>query len=232
MLNDKKTGLKGRRIKKRSILPMIINYQKLEMFKWKILLTSLPILFSVFLYGQDNADSSHFNKLISTVSGDLNTDGLPDSVVVLQDTLDETGPYRLQVFLSGLNGETQLYVQSDSAIEAQNPNGRSGFSNGTNFSGLSIDSGKLTLETELIRGHYSYTFRFQHGNFELIGFREVNSDGDGKINSCYHNLETGLRVEKTERYDSNKLMHKTQRIVRVKKLPTLQRFTPFSTDWY
>lgn len=202
------------------------------MFTLKILLTSLPILFSATLFGQDKADSSQFNKLISAVSGDLNADGLPDSAVVLHDTLDETGPYRLRVFLSQPDGGLLLFVQSDSAIEAQNPNGRSGFSNGTTFSGLSIDSGKLTLETELLRGHYSYTFRYQRGNFELIAFREVNSDGDGKINSCDHNLETGVRLEKIERYDSNKQISRTQRIIKVKKLPVLQQFTPFSTDWY
>ncbi len=202
------------------------------MFSQKYFLICIAIFFPLAIYAQDNKATGKFDVLISTASGDLNNDNLPDSVAVLQDTLDDTKPYQLQVFFAVSDSTYKLHLQSDSAIEVESPNGKEGYSNGTSFNEVTIKSGVLSLNTELLRGHYEYKFRYQNGNFELIGFTETYSDGQGILNSSDFNLSTGLRIEKIERYDTGKQISKTQQVIKIKNLPKLQHFTPFSTDLY
>lgn len=197
-------------------------------------LLRFPVIFSallspVYMYAQTGNDVRSFIYVKSTAIGDLNKDKLPDSVVVLQDTVNEKQPYLLKVFLAKADRQYQLVLESDSAIEAKYPEGKQFFNNGTDFYGVIIKSGVMTLENELIRGRYEHKFRFQGGNFELIGFSQTYSDGQGIMTTTEFNLSTGVLEEKSERYDTGKLVSKKRTKKIIRPLPNLKTFKPFST---
>ena len=188
--------------------------------------------FQVFTYGQSQLSQDNFTYLIATAKGDLNKDNIVDSAVVLHDTLANNQPFRLKIYFKNLQEKYNLVLQSDSAIENRYPDGRSGHINATLFLGISIKSGTLTISEELTRGHYDHKFRFQKGRFELIGFTQVYSDGQGIMYTKDYNLSTGVLLETSERYDTNKLLKKEKKIIKVKSPPDLQTFKPITTDIY
>jgi hypothetical protein len=183
------------------------------------------------MYGQ-TSNKPNFNQIITTAKGDLNEDKLPDSVIVLQDTTNEYRPYRLQVFFKTPASSYKLVVQNDSAIEVEFPNGKEGFLTGTKFSHINIKNGVLAINTELLRGYYEYKFRYQNGYFALIGFIQTYSDGQGIMTTTDFNLSTGAMHEKMERYDTEKIISNTKKIIKIKTLPDLKGFTPHSTTLY
>lgn len=194
----------------------------------------IPVIFSALLSpvhtnAQTGNDARSFTYVKSTAIGDLNKDKLPDSVVVLQDTVNEKQPYLLKIFFANADKQYKLVLLSDSAIEAKYPEGKQFFNNGTDFYGVIVKEGVLTLETELIRGRYEYKFRFQGGNFELIGFSQTYSDGQGIMTTTEFNLSTGVLVEMSERYDTGKLLSKKRTKKLIRPLPKLKKFKPFST---
>ena len=174
----------------------------------------------------------NFDHKIMEVSGDLNKDNLLDKVIVSQDTLNENAPYRLQVFFKEPNGQFKLMVTSTKIIEPQYPNGRDGYRTGNGFSEVTIKNGVLSVYIELLRGHFEHKFRYQNGNFELIGFSEVYSDGQGVMTTTDFNLSTGIRIEKSERYDTDKVLSNTKKKILIRPLPKLQDITPMKNELY
>jgi hypothetical protein len=166
------------------------------------------------------------------VKGDLNNDTLEDKVVITQDTINEHAPYRLQIFFKEPDGQYKLIVSSIKIIEAQFPYGRGGFSMGNAFSDVTIKNGILSVNVELLRGHYEHKFRFQNGNFELIGFSEVSSDGQGEMETIDFNLSTGIRIEKSQRYDTGKIISNKKKKILLRPLPRLQDLVPMKNELY
>lgn len=195
----------------------------------KYLIIAILVLLPWVLYSQSIGIEDRFDNLVFVVKGDLNKDKIPDSVVVLQDTLNEVSPYRLKIFLTKPDKKYFLSVQSDSAIDPKFPDGKDGYRNGVNFIDITIMSGILSINCELTRGHYEHKFRYQYGNFELIGYTEVSSNGHGVMYSTDLNLSTGELIEISERYDTDKLLSKKRKIIKIKSLPKLQNFTTLST---
>jgi hypothetical protein len=196
------------------------------------LLLFIAVLLPAMVYSQDGSNKKSFNHIITTIKGDLNKDNLPDSVIVLQDTLDDKAPYRLQIFFKRADEGYRLAIQNDSAIEVEFPNGKEGYLTGTKFSHINIKAGVLTINTELLRGQYEYKFRYQNGYFAMIGFMEIYSDGDRNMTTTDFNLSTGILLEKIEHYDTGKIISNTKKKIKVNPLPDLKRFTPFSTTLY
>lgn len=159
------------------------------------------------------------------VEGDLNKDSLLDKVIVTQDTINENAPYQLQVFFKEPNGNYKLIVTSTKIIEPQYPDGREGYRTGNEFGEISIKKGVLSVRFDLLRGNFEHKFRFQKGNFELIGYSEVSSNGQGEMSTTDFNLSTGVRIEKVERYDTNKLVSYTKKKTLIRPLPKLQDIT-------
>lgn len=185
-------------------------------------------LFSVMLSAQNN-----FTKEITKVKGDLNKDGLIDYVQVLQDTISETAPYKLEIYFAETNGTFKKIISTIKAIDPQFPEGRNGYYNGNSFYEITIIKGILSLHNELIRGNFEHKFRYQNGNFELIGFSQVYSDGHGTMGMVDFNLSTGIRIKTTEPYgedDFPKTKNQTKMMIR--PLPKLQDFTPFKTEYF
>lgn len=185
-------------------------------------------LFSTILSAKNN-----FTKEITKVKGDLNKDGLIDYVQVLQDTASETAPYKLEIYFAETNGNFKKIVSTTKAIDAQYPEGRNGYYNGNSFYEITITKGILSIHNELIRGNFEHKFRYQNGNFELIGFSEVYSDGQGTMGTIDFNLSTGIRIKTTEPYGEDDFPKtKTQKKIIIKPLPKLQDFAPFKTEYY
>lgn len=186
------------------------------------------LLFSAILCAQNN-----FNKEITKVKGDLNKDGLIDYVQVLQDTASETAPYKLEIYFAENNGDFKKIVSATNAIDAQYPEGRNGYYNGNSFYEITITKGILSIHNELIRGNFEHKFRYQNGNFELIGFSEVYSDGQGTMGTIDFNLSTGIRIKTTEPYGEDDFPKtSTKKKIIIKPLPKIQDFAPFKTEYY
>lgn len=190
------------------------------------------ILFQLYSFAQTNIKDFNFNHKVIEVSGYLNKDSLSDKVIVTQDTLDENAPYRLQVFFKQPNGQFKLIVTSVKIIEPQYPNGRDGWATGNGFSDVTIQNSILSVNAELLRGHYEHTFRYENGNFELIGFSEVYSDGLGVLTTTDFNLLTGIRIETSERYDTDKVLKTSKKKILIRPLPKLQDIIPLENKLY
>jgi hypothetical protein len=192
-------------------------------------ITLFFLFFSAILFAQKD----NFNKTITKVKGDLNKDGLIDYVQVLQDTVSETAPYKLEIYFAEANGNFKKIVSTTQAIDAQYPDGRNGYYNGNSFYKIDIIKGILSIQNELIRGNFEHKFRYQNGNFELIGFSQVYSDGQGTMGTIDFNLSTGIRIKTTEPYgeDDFPKTNSKKKIV-IKPLPKLQDFAPFKNEYY
>jgi hypothetical protein len=190
------------------------------------------LLIKICVYSQNRNLKDIFNYKIIEVNGDLNKDNLIDKVIVTQDTINEKSPYKLQIFFAKSNGNFELIVSSTKIIEAQYPDGRDGFKTGNGFSDITIKKGVVSINFELLRGRFEHKFRFQNGNFELIGFSEVNSGGRGTMTTIDFNLSTGVRIEKEERYDNDEVISYTKKKILIRPLPKLQDVEPFENQLY
>jgi hypothetical protein len=197
----------------------------------QFLLTFL-IIFQLDSFAQTDTSKLNFDHKVIEVRGDLNKDSLVDKVVVTQDTLNKNAPYRLQIFFKKPNGQSKLIVTSTKIIEPQYPDGRDGYRTGNGFSDVTIKNGVLSVNFDLLRGHFEHKFRFQNGNFELIGFSEVYSDGQGVMTTTDFNLSTGIRIEKSERYDTDKILSNTKKKILIRPLPKLQDVIPMENKLY
>ncbi|MBF7091385.1 hypothetical protein IUY40_07525 [Flavobacterium sp. ALJ2] len=185
------------------------------------------------LMAQKNSQKDNFVVLIKKVKGDLNKDNLNDLVVVTQDTIDEKAPYKLEIFFAQPNGTFKQIISTTKAIDLQYPEGKNGNYYGQTFDDISITKGVLIIRNELIRGNFEHKFRYQNTNFELIGFSQTYSDGQGTMGIIDFNLSTGIQIKTTERYDdSDEKPTKIQKKIIIQPLPKLQDFAPLITQFY
>jgi hypothetical protein len=187
-------------------------------------------LIIAFVFLSTNLFAQNFTHLVLQAKGDLNGDGLADSAVVKQDTLAETFPYMLQIYFAQVKGEYKLTVSSSKIIPAQFPEGKDGYRTGQGFDSIVIKNNTVTIKHQLLRGHFNHKFRYQNGNFELIGFSQVYSDGLGKMYQTDFNLSTGVRTYKEQRYDTDKILINRKEKKWIRPLPKLQDFIPFEID--
>lgn len=198
----------------------------------KHLIFILLIILQLDAFAQTDTSKLNFDHKIREVQGDLNKDGLIDEAAVTQDTLNENSPCRLQIFFKEPSGQSKLIATSTKIIQPQFPDGKNGYKTGNDFSDISIKNGILSVNFELLRGHFEHKFRFQNGNFELIGFSEVYSDGRGVITTTDFNLSTGIRIEKSERYDIDKVLSYEKKKILIRPLPKLQDIAPIENELY
>lgn len=190
------------------------------------------ILTQVSLNAQNMNQRDSFSVQIMEVKGDLNKDNIEDKIVVTQDTINEKSPYRIQIFFVEPNGKLNLIVTSTKLIKAQYPDGRDGYKTGNEFSDITIKNDIVSVNYELLRGHFEHKFRFQNGNFELIGFSDVEYDGQSVITTTDFNLSTGIRIEKSERSDTDKVISNTKKKILIRPLPKFQDVVPFENELY
>jgi len=192
---------------------------------------TLLTLFQINSFAQTKTEKYKFDYKIIEVIGDLNKDNIPDKAIVSQDTLNENAPYRLQVFFKEANGNFKLIATTIKAIAPEYPNGRVGYRE-VEFSDITIKKGILSINIELTRGHFTHKYRFQNGNFELIGFSLVYSDGHEFIKTIDYNLSTGIRIVKSERIGTDKVLSKTKKKILIRPFPKLQEIIPMENELY
>lgn len=166
----------------------------------------------------------NYDHIVFKVTGDLNNDGLSDKVLVKVDKNDKYLPNLLIVQFQNKEGNYKTVLSSTKAVLPKfTSNG--GTSEAT-LEKLEIKNGILTFTNQLIRGSFSHKFRFQKGNFELIGFQSNNANA-GYIESIDYNLSTGDKIVKHTDYETDKIIKQIKTKDKISPLPKLQDFTPF-----
>ena len=199
----------------------------------KKLILAIALFIFTDTFSQGKGEKDTFTYLVTKVVGDLNKDNLEDKVIVTQDTINENSPYKLQIYFAQPSGNFKLMATSTKIIAPQYPDGRDGYRTGDSFDTVTIKKGILSVNFGLLRGHFEHKFRYQKGNFELIGFSYIASDGRGTISSTDFNLSTGMLVEKTESYDSDDVAPTiTKKKVLIRPLPKIENVEPFENEYY
>ena len=167
---------------------------------------------------------SNYNSIVFNVKGDLNNDGMPDKVLVKVDKNDKHLPYLLQVQFQNNDGNYKTVLSSTKAVLPKFTEG--GGTSEAILEKLEIKNGILIFTNQLIRGNFTHKFRFQKGNFELIGF-QFNNASAGYIEYVDYNLSTGDKIVKHIDYETDKILKQIKTKEKVSPLPKLQDFTPF-----
>lgn len=200
--------------------------------------TFVLILAQINGFAQYNKDN--FNYVVREEEGDLNRDGKTDRVIVEMDTVDQTSPLRLQIFLSQPNGKLALAVSSTQIIEAQYPTEKNGAYNGFQIPSFRIENGNLLMWSEIEKGNITYEFKYQKGNFELINIEKLTNnstkgyiDEDTVFTTTKFNLVTGTRIE-TDDTNSDKILKNNirKKTVMIRPLPKIQDFKFSDKDRY
>ncbi|WP_374329494.1 hypothetical protein [Soonwooa sp.] len=187
--------------------------------KLKITAAFLLIFVSQKSFGQ--ASDEQYRNIVYDIKGDLNKDGLADKVVVRENDNDSKHPYLLEIFFKNVVGSYKKVLRSTKAVTPKFPGG--GEISDVNLENLEIKSGLLIFTNQLIRGNYVHKFRFQNGNFELIGFTENNASA-GYIEYVDYNLSTGIKINEHIDYQTDKVLMHKKSIEKLKPLPKLQDF--------
>ncbi|WP_264530278.1 hypothetical protein [Flavobacterium sp. N502540] len=190
------------------------------------------ILIQFFANSQTINLKENFNFKITEVKGDLNNDKLDDKVVVMQDTVNEITPFKLEIFFANSNGDYKTIATSRKIIAPQYPNGRNGFLTGNSLENITIKKNIVIVNYGLLRGHLEHKFRFQNGNFELIGYSATYLENPQIIRIIDFNLSTGLRYEKMEKVGTDEIESKSTTKVVIRPLPKIQDVEPFENDLY
>ncbi|MDR2269622.1 MAG: hypothetical protein LBF27_01845 [Sphingobacterium sp.] len=183
------------------------------------------------LLSQSVKNKSSYSYQVREENGDLNHDGKMDKVIVKMDTVDETRPLRLQIFLSQPSGKLTLAVSSDKMIEPQYPAENHGKFNGYQIPDFVIEKGVLKMWSEIKSGNITYHFKYNAGNFELIYIEKLTNDatkGYVDENTIFtetkFDLITGIRTESDEKLGSSKVLNLRRKRVLLRPLPKIQDF--------
>lgn len=189
------------------------------------------ILAPINLLSQSVKNKSSYSYHVREENGDLNHDGKMDKVIVKMDTVDETRPLRLQIFLSQPNVKLTLAVSSDKMIEPQYPAENHGKFNGYQIPDFVIEKGVLKMWSEIKSGNITYHFKYNEGNFELIYVEKLTNDatkGYVDENTIFtetkFDLITGIRTESDEKLGSSKVLNLRRKRVLLRPLPKIQDF--------
>ena len=66
----------------------------------------------------------------------------------------------------------------------------------------------------------------------MIGFYKIYADGFSEDQTIDFNLLTGIRIEKTENYQTDEVIRKTKKKILIRPLPKLQDVIPFENELY
>ena len=192
-----------------------------------LILISVPLN----LFSQISKDKDTFTYQVREENGDLNNDGKPDKITVKMDTVDETRPLKLQIFLSQPNGKLILTVSSTQIIEPQYPIEKKGEFNGYQIPYFFIEKGVLKMWSEIKGGNITYDFKYQNGNFELIYVNKLTNnatkgytDENTIFTEVKFDLVTGIRTETDEISGSPKPLKVRKKRVWIRPMPKIQDF--------
>ena len=189
------------------------------------------ILVQIDLSAQNIKDKDHYDYQVREEKGDLNNDGKADKITVKMDTINETRPFQVQIFLSQPNGKLNLAVSSDQMIEPQYPIENKGKFNGYQIPNFFIEKGILSTWSEIKSGNITYDFKYQNGNFELINVKKLTNnatkgytDENTIFTEMNFDLIKGIITEIDEILGAEKPLSKRKKTKLIRPLPKLQDF--------
>ena len=189
------------------------------------------ILVQINLSAQNTKNKGHYDYLVREENGDLNNDGKADRITAKMDTINETRPFRVQIFLSQPNGKLTLAVSSDKMIEPQYPSENQGKFNGYQIPNFFIENGILSMWSEIESGNITYDFKYQNGNFELISVKKITNnatkgytDANTIFTEMNFDLVKGIRTETDEKLSAKKPLGKRKKTKLIRPLPKIQDF--------
>ena len=138
----------------------------------------------------------------------------------------------MQIYFKDSLGKFKIVTSTTKLIESTFKPSSDYFQKGVLFSNLKIVKGILIVSIDLLRGHYEHKFRYQNGNFELIGFSIISSDAVGNVESTDFNLSTGIRIVKKGRIEEDKMKVIYKGKIFLKPLPKLKDVVPFEKEYY
>lgn len=189
--------------------------------------TKTILIFALFLvinsmFSQEK--KSNYNSVVYKIYGDLNKDNLPDMVIVKEDTSNKRRHNLLEIFFQTKKGSYQKVLSSTKAVMERFPYGDERTE--TILEDLKIKNGVLIFTNQLIKANLTHKFRYQNGEFELIGFSSNNASS-GYLESVDYNLSTGEKIEKHTDYETDKILKLTKTKEKLSVLPKLKDFSPF-----
>lgn len=191
----------------------------------------LSILFNGHqLAAQNPSSNESFNIIIREAYGDLNNDSIPDKATIRLDTIDDTRPFKLEIFLSTPDSSLQLFYSSTTLVQAMYPTELNGKHNGSQVPRVYIEEGKLQIEF-YINGNSLYDFKLKNNAFELIHFSQSVWDGKS-ITETDFNLVTGKYTKQTEVLETKKKTQVINGELEIKPLPQLQDFKPLKNTLF
>jgi len=183
----------------------------------------------MFLSAQKGMVKDNYSYQVRDEDGDLNNDGKEDKVLVMMDTIDETRPLKLQIFLSQPDGKLILAVSSTKIIEPQYPAENKGEPNGFQVPSFFIEHGILQMRSEIESGNITYDFKYKNGNFELIHVSKLTNNSTKAYVDEYttftdtqFDLVTGIRTETDDKLGSKKPLAVRKKKVLIRPLPKIQ----------
>ncbi|TPN83382.1 hypothetical protein [Aquimarina algicola] len=196
----------------------------------KTILLILLILMFDTTFGQQNSVKNTFDYVVRNAFGDLNNDGLEDKAIIAMDTIDNSRPFKLEIFLSNPNGEYHSFFSSTTIIEAMYPPEKNGAYNGSQIPDVNIEDDKLQLDF-YIKGNSRYEFQIRKEQFRLIHFTFVHYDSKN-ITEIAFDLLKNQYSKQVEILETSKITEKIDKEVRIRPLPTLKGFKPFINEYY
>lgn len=183
------------------------------------------------LSAQNIKGKGHYDYQVREEKGDLNNDGKTDKITVKMDTINETRPLRVDIFLSQPHGKLNLAVSSDKMIEPQYPAENKGKHNGYQIPSFFIEKGILSMWSEIKSGNITYGFKYQNGNFELIHVKKLTNnatkgytDKNTIFTEMNFDLIKGIITETDEMSGAEKPLSKRKKTKLIRPLPKLQDF--------
>ncbi|PXY42074.1 hypothetical protein DMB65_04465 [Flavobacterium cheongpyeongense] len=179
-------------------------------------------------------------KFFQEIKGDLNKDGLEDCVVIIKGTKKEniiTDEYRGKLDRNR-RGIIVLFKKNTNYIEAvknyncfssENEDGGVYFAPELD---VSIEKGKLYVHYGHGRyGYWSYTFRYQKADFELIGYDSSDNFGPVVNSETSINFLTKKKVTKTnvneEAESGDEVFEETKEEIKMNKIIKLSEIKDF-----
>ncbi|KFC19540.1 hypothetical protein [Chryseobacterium sp. FH1] len=189
------------------------------------------ISFQINFFAQNSKNKNHYDYQVREETGDLNNDGKADRITVKMDTVDETRPFKVQIFLSQPKGKLTLALSSDKIIEPQYPFENQGKFSGYQIPNFFIENGILSMWSEIKSGNITYNFKYQNGNFELINVKKLTNNatkGYTNENTIFtemnFDLVNGIITETDEILGAKEPSSKRKKTRLVRTLPKLQEF--------
>lgn len=182
------------------------------------------------LVSQNQNLKDNFTYKIRQAEGDINNDDIKDLIVISMDTIHETRPLKLEIFLSQHNGVSKLFFSTTNMIQAMYPKELNGKHNGNQIPNVYIEQGKLQLEF-YTKGNALYEFKFKKGVFELIHFTYAKWNGQ-TITEVAFNLLTGKYTKQSEIHETSKIIEVINGNILINPLPDIKNFKPFNYNLF